>query len=200
MLVGVTIVLGAAKANATLINFDTLPGGGPVANNTFIGNQYASLGVTFSLFENGNPTWKPLATSSFLGMGSHGAGSGNGLYNVFADVLLIDFTTPVTNVSFDTYGFFGDDTSFNFLAYDTGGSLLDTITNKDGGLMTVSFNGGSVSHIEVLQENDLGTYRIDNLSFGPASAPVPEPGTWMLMGTGLVGLLGYGWRKRHQMV
>jgi hypothetical protein len=27
-------------------------------------------------------------------------------------------------------------------------------------------------------------------------SPVPEPGTWLLMGTGLVGLLGYGWRRR----
>jgi len=25
---------------------------------------------------------------------------------------------------------------------------------------------------------------------------VPEPGTWLLMATGLLGLLGYGWRKR----
>ncbi len=27
----------------------------------------------------------------------------------------------------------------------------------------------------------------------------PEPGTWMLMGTGLLGLLGYGWRQRKQV-
>jgi len=33
----------------------------------------------------------------------------------------------------------------------------------------------------------------------PVGAPVPEPGTWALMGTGLVGLLGYGWCKRYQI-
>jgi hypothetical protein len=31
-----------------------------------------------------------------------------------------------------------------------------------------------------------------------APNPVPEPGTWLLMSTGLVSLLGYGWRKRQQ--
>jgi len=29
-------------------------------------------------------------------------------------------------------------------------------------------------------------------------APIPEPGTWLLMGTGLIGLIGFGWRKRKQ--
>ena len=28
--------------------------------------------------------------------------------------------------------------------------------------------------------------------------PTPEPGTWVLMGTGLVGLLGYGWRRKQR--
>ena len=29
---------------------------------------------------------------------------------------------------------------------------------------------------------------------------VPEPSTWILMGTGLVGLLGYRWRRREKAV
>jgi hypothetical protein len=34
------------------------------------------------------------------------------------------------------------------------------------------------------------------LTLSPVPSPVPEPGTWLLMGTGLVGLLGFGWRRR----
>ena len=30
------------------------------------------------------------------------------------------------------------------------------------------------------------------------AAQTPEPGTWVLMGTGLVGLLGYGWRRKQR--
>jgi hypothetical protein len=37
-------------------------------------------------------------------------------------------------------------------------------------------------------------------SIHPGSTdPVPEPGTWMLMGTGVIGMLGYGWRKRKMV-
>jgi hypothetical protein len=43
-------------------------------------------------------------------------------------------------------------------------------------------NSAVMANFEVAMRND--------------PSPVPEPGTWLLMGTGLIGLLGYGWRRR----
>jgi hypothetical protein len=31
----------------------------------------------------------------------------------------------------------------------------------------------------------------------PAPTPTPEPGTWLMLGTGLLGLVGYGWRRKY---
>jgi hypothetical protein len=30
------------------------------------------------------------------------------------------------------------------------------------------------------------------------AAAIPEPGTWLLLTTGLAGLLGYDWRRRQR--
>jgi hypothetical protein len=38
---------------------------------------------------------------------------------------------------------------------------------------------------------------VDNVVVNTAPAPMPEPGTWLLLSTGVVGLLGYGWRYRR---
>jgi hypothetical protein len=61
---------------------------------------------------------------------------------------------------------------------------------------TVQANFGIVSAQYVKLQLANSEAAIDEVEITLSTAPVPEPGTWLLMGTGLVGLLGYGWRRR----
>ena len=48
--------------------------------------------------------------------------------------------------------------------------------------------------------SELGTYRITFTGATVVSTtPTPEPSAYVLFGSGLVGMLGYGWRKRRQV-
>jgi hypothetical protein len=57
---------------------------------------------------------------------------------------------------------------------------------RDG---SVSFNGSAPFTLNVASENGAAT---------TATSTVPEPGTWALMGTGLLGLAGVARRRRAQ--
>ena len=54
-----------------------------------------------------------------------------------------------------------------------------------------SFNAGG-SNFQLISDTDL--IEMNALGWDPA----PEPSTWLLLSTGLVGLLGYHWRRRKQ--
>jgi hypothetical protein len=69
-------------------------------------------------------------------------------------------------------------------AYDPGVSsgLWSTI-----GLLVGAGNQAQISHLSFWQKVD------DDVQ------PTPEPSTMLLLGTGLAGMLGYGWRTRQRM-
>lgn len=46
----------------------------------------------------------------------------------------------------------------------------------------------------------VGSYSNSTGTHGFLATPVPEPSTWLMLTTGLVGLLGYGWRRERMGV
>ena len=66
----------------------------------------------------------------------------------------------------------------------------------------VTISGFSQVHFDtydhIFDGDKHGEYKFAPFSHdgGATGNPVPEPGTWVLMGTGLFGLLGYTWRRK----
>jgi hypothetical protein len=187
-----SLFIGAA--NATVINFDDLSG--PVV----LGEQYASLGVHFSAYENGSAVGA-LAGNSLSGtyhtpdnVWSNCVGS---ICGSRADVLRIDFDSAVSDLSWwtDTAGTFGGDMHFN--AYGSDDSLLESIiatATVEGTYALSAFSVSGISYVELLQPTDDWGYYIDTLSF---TASVPEPSVLFLMGAGLAGI-GLARRRKQQ--
>ena len=73
---------------------------------------------------------------------------------------------------------------------------------RDGVLLSDALSSGygtSLNRILFCDGGDMwgGVMEVDYLRFtGGAYAPIPEPGTLVLLATGLIGLLCYAWRKR----
>ena len=116
----------------------------------------------------------------------------------------IVFNTPVSdpgaNIQADFFGAFvgtitAYDAGFNFLASNTLGG--NSTSAGDGSAIFLGFTGVSgisILDFSVVDINGGGDEAINSLQF--SSGPtVPEPGSILLLGSGLLGVIGYGKRR-----
>jgi hypothetical protein len=178
-LLGVMAV-GTANATFVTINFSEF------AVGTVISNQYAGLGVRFSPSSiNGN---LPIIAND-------GAMPGSPVLSPnppFAGEFDMQFLRSTTFVRFDS-GFWDALGTGSISVFGPGNVLLTTVTNTSLGTQQFTFtNAAGISRIVFNSVRDPAGADIDNLTFN-----VPEPGTLLLLGAGLL-LAGFRRTSRRK--
>ncbi len=208
LIVVVAIGLGAlltlcpnASAAVVTIDFNTL------ADGTVVTNQFP--GVVFSAGYFNSGTWSPM-TVEHPGYPSTLGGIGLQSYCNAAAYIQADFSVPVNYVSVELQPFEGGNYDFGLALYDSSSHLIaSTVPHVDGiqsSVWDVVYSSELQTLVATTDSSDVAFARFygfnqygvnaviaNNFTFG--TAPVPEPSTMLLLGSGLIGLAGYGRRK-----
>ncbi len=208
--VALLVLFFASPALADSVNFDTVAA--PifyqyVTPNTGLGPFLTFPGVSFSggvILSNGG--WRDLATTAPNLYATSD-------YSILADgsslpgTITINFTSPVSSVSLDVInGFYAAHFFMNvFDSNELIGSasiFLEDFYGPGGAVGTLSFNGPGITRITIDSGQDPGIidFAIDSVNFSTETptAATPEPGSLLLLGSGVVCLGGYVRMRIHK--
>jgi hypothetical protein len=187
MLAALALVAAPGLTKADTINFGTYPSGTPITSLD---------GITFSLVGGPDSSGPPLVGyDSAVPTGL--TNSTNPDYPT-ANILNFAFSTPVSGVSF-TLNNYGDNGTTFYAAY-SGATLVATANvSADQGFGLITVPGSGITDIQFNNGDDSSTswyFAVPTISFTASS--VPEPGSFILLGLGLAGVVGYHRARRRQ--
>lgn len=195
----------AAHATTPPSTFDFYIEGGPLLDTTSLAPSYVSgnLQVIVRAFNSSNKQINVAsnftglgATSGFLDSGDLNAGSLLG--GAPGDYLTLTFNQAVNiasvQVSGWSNGLFGlGAESGTFVA---GAKTFSLGTNNDNGLVVTTFSTpGATGTLFKLQATGQSAFRLAGLHATAVAPAIPEPGTYALMGLGLLGIAAVSRRR-----
>jgi hypothetical protein len=178
----------------------TSPAFGPLAPGGLIDDEYLGLGIRFS-------TITPTGIFSDGDVDAWGGVNGSGNVDLIADVtgrfeLPGNVLAQTSLISVEAgHSFVGD---LLLSVFDVNGNLLGSTLNDDGfgphgrTLLTLSIPGIHSFIVSTPTGDGWGVDQIEFNDLTPAAAPVPEPTTMALLGSGALGLVAKLRRRKTE--